>query len=117
MQGDKGGSSTKLSAQLVNVNSPNSPDNTDPIAIYEAQDTYDNLHPVFSTFKKDIETLQEPGYNLDLGPDQGFVPIHVFLYGDYEFLTKNFGRKVLNSKGYHTLSTRQVMGLHLQKIN
>ena len=62
--------------QLVNVPNPNSPDNTDLKAIYD---------------KKDLENLQEPGYRLDLGPDLGSVPIRIFLYGDYEYLTKNFG--------------------------
>ena len=62
--------------QLVNIPNPNSPDNTNLKAIYD---------------KKDLENLQEPGYRLDLGPDLGSVPIRIFLYGDYEYLIKNFG--------------------------
>ena len=55
--GDKGGGSFKLHFQLVNVTSPNSPQNTCVFSCFEGPDTTTNLHVVMDRFRLDIKAL------------------------------------------------------------
>ena len=55
--GDKGGGSFKMNFQIVNVQSPNSPQNTCVFACYEASDTTTNLHVALDRFQTDVVTL------------------------------------------------------------
>ena len=56
--GDKGGGTFKFAFQHLNVNSPNSPDNTCIFALFAAPDTYTNLHICLDRYKDDISSLQ-----------------------------------------------------------
>ena len=56
--GDKGGGTFKFCFQLLNVDSPNSPENTCIIALFEAPDSYTNLNICFERYKDQIEALQ-----------------------------------------------------------
>ena len=55
--GDTGGGMFKMNFQLVNIQSPNSPQNTCVFAIFEAKDTTTNLHVALDRFQGDIENL------------------------------------------------------------
>ena len=55
--GDTGGGTFKMNFQLVNIQSPNSPQNTCVFAIFEAKDTTTNLHVALDRFQGDIENL------------------------------------------------------------
>ena len=56
--GDKGGGTFKFCFQLLNVDSPNSPENTCVIALFEAPDSYTNLSICLEQYKVQIEALQ-----------------------------------------------------------
>ena len=55
--GDKGGGSFKMNSQIVNVPSPNSPQNTCVFACFEAPGSLTNLHVALDRFKNDIEIM------------------------------------------------------------
>lgn len=55
--GDKGGGSFKMNFQIVNVESPNAPQNTCVFSIFEGGDSTVNLHVALDRFKDDIKTL------------------------------------------------------------
>ena len=57
--GDTGGGTFKMNFQIVNIESPNSPQNTCVFAIFEAKDTTTNLHVALDRFKDDIGSLSE----------------------------------------------------------
>ena len=57
--GDKGGGTFKFAFQHLNVNSPNSPDNTCIFALFAAPDTYTNLRICLDRYKDDIKHLQD----------------------------------------------------------
>ena len=56
--GDKGGSSFKMSVQLVNVEKPNSVKNSTVFALFEAPDTVANLHIALDRYKNAISDIQ-----------------------------------------------------------
>lgn len=56
--GDKGGSSFKMSLQLVNVMKPNSVKNSCVFALFEATDSPANLHIALARYKDEITDLQ-----------------------------------------------------------
>ncbi len=57
--GDKGGSSFKMSLQIVNVDKPNSVQNSCVFALFEAPDSVFNLHLGMDRFHHVISELQE----------------------------------------------------------
>ena len=57
--GDTGGGTFKINFQIVNIQSPNSPQNTCVFAIFDAKDTTTNLHVALDRFQDGIETLNE----------------------------------------------------------
>ncbi len=61
--GDKGGGSTKLGIQIVNVENPNSPANTALICQFEASDSYDNLKAALSGTAQQVIELKSAKWN------------------------------------------------------
>ena len=57
--GDKGGSTFKLSFQILNVRTPNSKKNTCVIAMFEASDTVTNLHIALDRYSEQVADLQQ----------------------------------------------------------
>ena len=57
--GDKGGSSFKMSLQVVNVSKPNSVQNSCVFAVFEAADSTFNLHLALDRYRDVIVQLQE----------------------------------------------------------
>lgn len=94
LQGDKGGSSTKLVFQVCNFKDGNFADNTDLVAIFNATDSYSNMDKVLSVFKEDLVGLQQRS-QIRVGDSSKVC--RVFLAGDYEFLTKTLGHMGPNS--------------------
>ncbi len=56
--GDKGGSTMKVSFQILNCPNPNSPTNTCVFVAYEGPDTKTNLHVALDRYKSQIQELQ-----------------------------------------------------------
>jgi len=56
--GDKGGGTFKMAFQNLNVENPNSPDNTCVFSIFEAPDTYTNLRIGLSRHIDEIAELE-----------------------------------------------------------
>ena len=54
---DKGGNSTKLVFEIANSVAPNSVRNTELINIFEATDSFDNIHKMFLPFAEQISNL------------------------------------------------------------
>ncbi len=57
--GDKGGSSLKMSFQVVNVDKPNSVTNSCVFAVFEASDSVLNLHIALDKYSSSISELQK----------------------------------------------------------
>ena len=63
--GDEGGDTTKLTYQIVNVNRPNSIDNTIVFAVYEGDDKLECIDKVLSLFAEGISNIADdmlPGW-------------------------------------------------------
>lgn len=56
---DKGGGSFKMSFQVANISTPNSPENTIVFLMYEGPDSYANLSITLQRFIDQIGALQE----------------------------------------------------------
>lgn len=56
--GDKGGTSFKMSFQIVNIAKPNSVKNSTVFALFEAPDSVYNLHIALDKYKDVITDLQ-----------------------------------------------------------
>ncbi len=56
--GDKGGGTTKMYYQIVNVKAVNSIRNTTAFCVYEADETITNLHTALDMYIKQIDSLQ-----------------------------------------------------------
>ena len=93
-QGDKGGSSTKLTAQFVNQINGNSADATNILAMYNGTDCYDNMSEVFSIYYEQLAELMTIRTINVNGRQKG---LRIFLVGDYEYLTKYLGHMGPNS--------------------
>jgi len=81
--GDHGGGNFKLSVQVANVSSPNATSNTIPVMIFKEKDTAANLETALGQYRTQVEQLQGMIW-------QGKT-IRLFMFGDYEFQTVNFG--------------------------
>ena len=96
--GDKGGGTFKFCFQLLNVEVPNSPENTCVISMFEGPDSFTNLHICLDQY---IEQLAEMNlitwrcshisYLKQLFLFFRGKKIKVFLCGDYEFLCRCHG--------------------------
>lgn len=56
--GDKGGGTFKMVLQIVNVNHPNSPNNTCVFAIFDGPDSVANLTVLADRFQEQVNSLQ-----------------------------------------------------------
>jgi hypothetical protein len=81
--GDFGKQSFKISMQIVNLEKPNSKDNTIVIAMANIKDKYRNLEKFINLIKSQVECLQNLIWNEK--------KVIVFLFGDLAFLTSIFG--------------------------
>ena len=57
--GDKGGSTFKLSIQILNVKHPNSKKNSCVVAMFEAGDSITNLHIALDRYSEQVSGLQK----------------------------------------------------------
>ena len=89
--GDHGGESFKLALQVANTDNPNSKKNIFVFSSFEAKDSHLNLQAVLSKY---AEQIKEPRKAQWRGRR-----LAVFLFGDYEFLTKMFG--ISGAAGIH----------------
>lgn len=89
--GDHGGGSFKLMLQVANLTNANSKHNTCIFSIVECKDTPENLRRLLFPYKDQIaelETMQWKGKRT-----------RVFVFGDYDFLTKLYG--LSGAQGIH----------------
>ena len=56
--GDKGGGTFKAGFQLCNVPKPNSPENTCLFCVFEAPDSYVNLHIALDRYRVQVDQVQ-----------------------------------------------------------
>lgn len=94
LQGDKGGSSTKLVGQFANQKDGCSADASNILGMFNATDTYDNLSEVFGIYYCQLAELLEIKTILVGGIERR---LRIFIYGDYEFLCKYVGHMGPNS--------------------
>ena len=88
LQGDKGGSSTKLFAQISNEKNGHSSDGTNMLGMFDATDTYNNMSEAFALYYDQLAQLMTMKTD---SVNRIEKPLRVFLYGDYEFLCKYLG--------------------------
>ena len=81
--GDHGGGSFKLMLQVANLKNANSKMNTCLLQIVECKDSAENLRRLLGPYRDQISALQ--------GMEWRGKKTRVFLFGDYDFLTKLFG--------------------------
>ena len=81
--GDHGKGSMKFCIQVLNVSKPNSKKNTFVVGFAEVKDSYENLKVCMDIFKKDLDELQNTVWKNRT--------IKLYLFRDYEFLTKMYG--------------------------
>ena len=82
--GDHGGDSFKLCLQILNINKPNSKENTHCIMCFPAKDTRQNLELAFD------EGMGTQIKELD-GTEWNGKKLIIFIFGDYDFLAKSYG--------------------------
>ena len=68
--GDAGGGTFKINFQIVNILSPNSPQNTCVFAIFEAKDTTTNLQVALDRFQGDIRCSEWDSVEVSLRSHQ-----------------------------------------------
>ena len=76
---DKGGNCTKLVFEIANSVAPNSVRNTELINMFEATDSFDNIHKMFLPFAEQISNLNFLSFS-----ENERIPVRKF--GDYHFL-------------------------------
>jgi hypothetical protein len=81
--GDHGKGSFKLTMQVANLDKPNFKFNTVLIGMARVKDNYENVEKVMKIMKPGIESLKDLVWKEK--------KVHLFFFGDYEFLTKTFG--------------------------
>eukprot|EP00731_Ephydatia_muelleri_P003359 Em0001g3359a len=81
--GDKGGNTTKMNLQIVNVPTPNSIHNTCVFCCFAATDSVTSLHSALDRYRDQVKQLQ--------GTKWREYTIKVFMCGDFEFLTRMYG--------------------------
>ncbi|XP_071795962.1 uncharacterized protein [Asterias amurensis] len=88
--GDKGGNSFKMCFQIVNVNKPNSLENTVVFACYEGTDSLVNLQRTMPAMMEQIALLSTKKWR-----ERSF---RLLCFGDYELLNKLYGINGCNGK-------------------
>ena len=94
--GDKGGSTTRLVAKVCNLTNPNFATTNEILAMYEVVDTYENVKAMFGSYCQQFVDLQTD-VHIEVNGGGGEAALHVFLFGDYEFLTKFVGHNDPNA--------------------
>lgn len=98
--GDKRGTSFKVNFQIVNVEHPNSTENTCVFCPFEASNSLTNLYIGLERYRDQVNNLELQtwkyiAHNICIYmPSISFLrgkDIRVFLSGDYEFLTRMYG--------------------------
>ena len=89
--GDAGGGTTKLMIEIANVKKSSSKRNTCVFTIAECKDTSENLRRLLSPYQGQIEELRSMTWR---GKN-----VRLFVFGDYDFLTKLFG--LSGAQGVH----------------
>ena len=80
----------KFSAQVVNIDAPNAPQNTHVIIDYDGKDYWENLYQVTPEMKSDIQ-------DIEITEVHG-KSVRAFLTGDYEFETTCMGLSGANGR-------------------
>uniref|UniRef100_A0A1X7VBE2 Uncharacterized protein n=1 Tax=Amphimedon queenslandica TaxID=400682 RepID=A0A1X7VBE2_AMPQE len=91
--GDKGGSSVKISFQIVNSVKPNSVENSCISCLFEAPDSVLNLHLALDQYYSCACSLQKAKWKE--------CSIRVFMSGDYELLCNIYGISGVCPPGLH----------------
>ena len=106
--GDKGGSHMKYFAELVNSRNAGSVDNVHIYAIFEAQDSTENMMKVwFTSYHQQVKEILDSNFRMKDGRS-----VKVFLGGDYHFLDDNLGHQG-SSATYPSAFDKVILG-HLQ---
>ena len=63
--GDKGGGTFKMSFQVGNVSTPNAPENTFVVAIFEGRDSSSNLHIALDQYRDQIFNISGCTWRLE----------------------------------------------------
>ena len=97
--GDKGGTSTKLVASIVNARVPNSVRNLIVIGMYYGSDNADNLRTAFSDFTAELENFRTIPVPDTADADSAIqeVPVELFLTGDTMFISHVLGQQGPNA--------------------
>ena len=88
---DHGGGSFKIMLQIANLVNANSKLHTCILAMAECKDSPENMRRLFDPLKDDISDLQTMTWH--------GKSTRLFLFGDYDFLTKSFG--LSGAQGVH----------------
>ena len=89
--GDHGGGTFKMSFQIGNIENPNSRNNTIVFSLFQAKDYYDNMKYGLDRFIPQVRHLQSATWKEK--------KMRLFLFGDYEFLSKIMG--LIGPNGKH----------------
>ena len=81
--GDHGGGSFKLMLQIANLHNPNSKFNTCLIQMVECKDSAENLRRLLGPMRDELSSLKSMKWR--------GKQLKLFVFGDYEFLTKLYG--------------------------
>ena len=102
---DHGQGSLKMALQVANTNSPNSKNNTVLCSLFKGKDDRENVQRIFSEYSTQIDELRNMTWNNK--------KIRVFMFGDYDFLTKMFG--LSETKGLHPCLWCDTTNQNMQK--
>ena len=102
---DHGQGSLKMALQVANTNSPNSKNNTVLCSLFKGKDDRENVQRIFSEYSTQIDELRNMTWNNK--------KIRVFMFGDYDFLTKMFG--LSGAKGLHPCLWCDTTNQNMQK--
>ena len=94
----------KFSAQVVNIDAPNAPQNTHVLIDYEGKDYWENLNELTPELKSDI-------HDMEITEVHG-KSVRAFLTGDYEFETTVMGLSGAN--GRHCCLWCEIDKKHIQ---
>lgn len=108
--GDHGGSSFKLTLQVLNLDAPNSKENTIVVGCCIAKDYYSNLKEITSVFKPEIERLNQSSWRNHR--------YRIFMFGDYAFLCSMYGLSGARGTHFclwcHITTTDMQMPIHIR---
>jgi hypothetical protein len=89
---DKGGTSTKLCYQIVNLEKCNSAEKTQIICLYEGTDTDSNMRVMFGDYREEVEALSSVNFR-----GNRTIGVKLYLLGYYKFLCAALGHMGQNA--------------------